>query len=264
MPQRLLLDRSTLGRMLAAKPSWSWPRPKWIELQELPPSALNPVLVASLCPPCAPASRLSSDQAQASPTLLTLGQGNQSKGMVEAHDNSQQALHSSSQEGTKGLAADLPRDNSGPVGHHPSPQTFPLAEEVDQFSLAAASPTSKHNEVTLLTYSRRVKENMPTPLLPLSDVQRSRRKTLPAHFTPRCSAGLAASTNQCVPVEQWAQLMLARKLGLATEVDTANLASITKYKELFENQLLREHIIALADLFRMSAPRSCRRNQKSW
>lgn len=112
-----------------------------------------------------------------------------------------------------------PKDNRGsPDGQHPP-----------QLNWFSNHLTVTSAEVAFLTYSRRVERELPTPLLPLPDVQQSRRRILPTNFTPRHSLRIAASSQQRVPAAQHTQLMLAATLGVASDSDSVTVANLQQF-----------------------------------
>lgn len=106
-------------------------------------------------------------------------------------------------------------------------------------------------ETALITYSRRIKCALPSPILSLPDVQQARWNVLPTNFTPRRSARLTASYSNCAPTALRTKLMLATTLGVSA--DSAS-GTVTKFHKLFNSPLSSDQIKALATRFRMSVP----------
>lgn len=136
----------------------------------------------------------------------------------------------------------------------PLGQGSPLAAlSTDCPDSAAPDGLAAIKKATPLTYSRRAKLLIVPPVLTSPRVQRPPRppKSTP---TPRRSQRLAAKAKlkKVAPEGHRLQLLLARKLGLSQDHNIA----LSKYKELFDSHLSREHIIALAALFEIPVPAS--------
>lgn len=86
------------------------------------------------------------------------------------------------------------------------------------------------------------------------DVQCSRRKPLLVNFSPRRSTRLVASVHKGVSEEKRSQLTLVWKLGLASEDEGDTLPAIASCEKLFDHPLSWSHLVALAELFRMTVP----------
>lgn len=94
----------------------------------------------------------------------------------------------------------------------------------------------------LLSYSRRAKGVLKELLLPLPDVQHTHDKQ-PVAFTPRRSKRLAASSRKIESAEE-------RFQGSGSDHRTV----LQNFLKLFDKQLSRDHIMALAALFKIPVP----------
>lgn len=99
----------------------------------------------------------------------------------------------------------------------------------------------------LLSYSHRAKGVLKGHILPLPDVQHSIVKQL-ATSAPRRSRRLAASASNKASADQRMHFILAEKLGLIQGKGFEEHSSQNALTSLFDTQLSREHIVALASI----------------
>lgn len=103
----------------------------------------------------------------------------------------------------------------------------------------------------LVSYSRRAKGELKDHILPVPAGCPALTHQIVSSSAPRRSRRLAALANKKATADQHMQFLLAKRLGLIQGNGLENHSGPNTFASLFDAQLLRDHIIALAVLFKI-------------